>query len=96
MKKDNVKKLEQLCNESGEVYFRMALSEVVRIGYDHLKNTTEEELRIILDKVKEDEKPNEIMTADFKIMIMQLEHDIVNSADIWDILMFVKKLKISY
>lgn len=75
------------------VYFRMALSEVIRIGYDNLDNETVEEWENAQREIQAQQKPHEIMTAEFKIYIMQLERDIVKNTTIQDILCYISKMK---
>lgn len=89
---DGMKFLKQKNNQDG-VYFRMALSEVIRIGYDSLDNETLEEWKTIQQETQENQKPHEIMTADFKIYLMQLERDIVKNASIQDIMCCISKMK---
>lgn len=94
LKKGSMKFLKQRDSQDG-VYFRMALGEVIRIGYDNLENETVEEWGNTQQEIYDTQKPHEVMTADFKIYIMQLERDIVKNASIQDIIHYISKMKFS-
>lgn len=91
---DGIKFLKQKDSQEG-VYFRMALSEVIRIGYDKLQNETLEQWERTQQEVRQEQKPHEIMTADFKIHLMQMERDIVKNASIQEIMYCISKMKFS-
>lgn len=92
--RDSMKFLKHKDSQDG-VCFRMALGEIIRIGYDSLENETIEEWENAQQQINNDQKPHEVMTADFKIYIMQLERDIVKNASIQDIMCYISKMKFS-
>lgn len=85
------KYLKEKDNRFGMV-FRMSLSEILRLGYDYLRDETPEEWEEVQQEVRMSTKPNSVMTADFQIEIMKLEREIVKNCSVMDIICYISTM----
>jgi hypothetical protein len=88
IKNERIEALDRLEKQNGP-YMRAALGEVIRIGYEYFQNEDPAEYEQEKERLRNEQKPGDLMTADFQIFIMDLEREIVKTAEPNDLIEYL-------
>lgn len=88
-RKPQFPKLDAIRSEMGDAYFVMACTHIFDAGY---RNFDDETIANTIEGIREKDDTHDIMTNDFKVMLVEKAYEISKAAQILEIVKYVSKI----